>query len=169
MAPNTPRPVLKLDIPMPELTQLPLQIGPRLKVLLFGSGAREYSLAWKLSHRLLVERIYVVPCNAGTAAMGKAINITHISEAQTFMMMLHRECDLVRLMLACCMGELRTTPKFYEFANYVQARAVVIAAKKHLDGAEHERGLSLAGWPANAHLFHSAKKLSPHGPAVSNG
>lgn len=64
-SPNTHKPVPKLDIPTLELAQVPLQIGPRLKVLLFGSGSREHSLAWKLSHSPLVELFTSCPATLG--------------------------------------------------------------------------------------------------------
>ncbi|MCJ1349790.1 hypothetical protein MMC31_008031, partial [Peltigera leucophlebia] len=40
---------------------------PNLRILLVGKGGREHALAWKLSQSPMVEHIFVVPGNAGTA------------------------------------------------------------------------------------------------------
>jgi phosphoribosylamine-glycine ligase len=39
-----------------------------LRILLVGKGGREHALAWKLSQSPMVEHIFVVPGNAGTAS-----------------------------------------------------------------------------------------------------
>ncbi|VUC35185.1 unnamed protein product [Clonostachys rosea] len=51
-----------------------------LKILLVGKGAREHSLAWKLSQSPSVEHIYVVPGNGGTAEMENVTNVTTAAE-----------------------------------------------------------------------------------------
>lgn len=40
----------------------------KLNVLVIGSGGREHALAWKLAQSVRVERVFVAPGNAGTAA-----------------------------------------------------------------------------------------------------
>ena len=50
-----------------------------LRILLVGNGGREHALAWKLDQSPLVEQIFVVPGNGGTAAgLIKVSNITDI-------------------------------------------------------------------------------------------
>lgn len=44
-------------------------------VLIVGGGGREHALAWKAAQSPLVERVYVAPGNAGTAAEPKIENI----------------------------------------------------------------------------------------------
>jgi phosphoribosylamine--glycine ligase / phosphoribosylformylglycinamidine cyclo-ligase len=52
-----------------------------LRILLIGRGGRESCIAWKLSQSALVEKIFVVPGNGGTAAgMDKVSNIEGASE-----------------------------------------------------------------------------------------
>lgn len=48
---------------------------PDMKVLVIGSGGREHSLAWKIKQSPLVEKIYSIPGNAGTARIAENINI----------------------------------------------------------------------------------------------
>ncbi|KAK8923048.1 Bifunctional purine biosynthetic protein ADE1 [Metarhizium anisopliae] len=51
-----------------------------LKILLVGKGAREHSLAWKLSQSPSVQHIYVVPGNGGTQDLPNVSNISHIGQ-----------------------------------------------------------------------------------------
>ena len=46
-----------------------------MRVLVVGSGAREHSLAWKLSRSEGVEEVYVAPGNPGTAAVATCVPI----------------------------------------------------------------------------------------------
>lgn len=46
-----------------------------MKILLLGSGGREHALAWKIAQSPKVEKLYVAPGNAGTAAVGENVNI----------------------------------------------------------------------------------------------
>jgi phosphoribosylamine--glycine ligase len=46
-----------------------------MDVLIVGSGGREHALAWKIAQSSRVDRVYVAPGNAGTAAEPKVENI----------------------------------------------------------------------------------------------
>ena len=46
-----------------------------MKILLLGSGGREHALAWKMLQSPKVEKLYVAPGNAGTAAIAENVNI----------------------------------------------------------------------------------------------
>ena len=46
-----------------------------MKVALLGSGGRECALAWKISQSSLLEKLYILPGNAGTVKYGENINI----------------------------------------------------------------------------------------------
>ncbi len=46
-----------------------------MRVLVIGSGAREHTLAWKLSKSPQVDRVFVAPGNAGTQDVGMNVNI----------------------------------------------------------------------------------------------
>ena len=47
-----------------------------LRILLVGKGGREHALAWRLSQSQIVQHIYVVPGNGGTAqGLAKASNL----------------------------------------------------------------------------------------------
>ena len=47
-----------------------------MKVLIIGSGGREHALAWKCAQSDSVEKVFVVPGNAGTANEAKVQNIS---------------------------------------------------------------------------------------------
>src|SRR6187397_2803034 len=46
-----------------------------MKVLVVGSGGREHALAWKLAASPRVDRVFVAPGNAGTAAEAENVPI----------------------------------------------------------------------------------------------
>ena len=46
-----------------------------MRVLVIGSGAREHTIAWKLSTSRQVERVFVAPGNAGTHDVGMNVGI----------------------------------------------------------------------------------------------
>jgi phosphoribosylamine---glycine ligase len=46
-----------------------------MNVLIIGSGGREHALAWKVSQSNSSKNIYIAPGNAGTAAVGKNLDI----------------------------------------------------------------------------------------------
>lgn len=50
-----------------------------LRILLVGGGGREHALAWKLSTSPLVQTIFAVPGNGGTASLPKTKNISSVS------------------------------------------------------------------------------------------
>ncbi|MDX1976614.1 MAG: phosphoribosylamine--glycine ligase N-terminal domain-containing protein, partial [Pseudanabaenaceae cyanobacterium bins.68] len=45
-----------------------------MKVIVIGSGGREHAIAWKLAQSDLVEQIFCVPGNGGTANLAKCTN-----------------------------------------------------------------------------------------------
>ncbi|MBR3950735.1 MAG: phosphoribosylamine--glycine ligase [Bacteroidaceae bacterium] len=47
-----------------------------MNILLLGSGGRECAIAWKLAQSPRCENLYIAPGNAGTASLGKNINIS---------------------------------------------------------------------------------------------
>jgi phosphoribosylamine--glycine ligase len=47
-----------------------------MKVLILGSGGREHALAWKISQSPLLTGLYIAPGNAGTAQLGKNIDLS---------------------------------------------------------------------------------------------
>ena len=46
-----------------------------MKLLLLGSGGREHALAWKIAQSPKIEKLYIVPGNAGTRNVGENIAI----------------------------------------------------------------------------------------------
>jgi phosphoribosylamine--glycine ligase len=53
---------------------------PSLRVLIVGNGGREHAIAWKLLQSPLIEHIYIVPGNGGTATLAKVTNIDTIKQ-----------------------------------------------------------------------------------------
>lgn len=47
-----------------------------MNILLLGSGGRECAIAWKLAQSPRCENLYIAPGNAGTATIGKNINLS---------------------------------------------------------------------------------------------
>lgn len=46
-----------------------------MNILLLGSGGREHALAWKIAQSPKVNKLYIAPGNAGTARVGKNVDI----------------------------------------------------------------------------------------------
>jgi len=46
-----------------------------INILIIGSGGREHAIAWKLNQSPKVEKIFIVPGNAGTATVGENIPV----------------------------------------------------------------------------------------------
>lgn len=61
-----------------QLGALPLLIPflIAMKLLLLGSGGREHALAWKIAQSPKLEKLYIAPGNAGTAALGENVAIS---------------------------------------------------------------------------------------------
>jgi phosphoribosylamine--glycine ligase/phosphoribosylformylglycinamidine cyclo-ligase len=53
---------------------------PSLRILVVGNGGREHAIAWKLLQSPLIEHIYIVPGNGGTANLDKVTNIDAIKQ-----------------------------------------------------------------------------------------
>lgn len=56
----------------------------QLNVLIVGGGGREHAMAWKVAQSPLVEKIFVAPGNAGTAALADNVALTEISDLVAF-------------------------------------------------------------------------------------
>ena len=46
-----------------------------MRILVIGSGGREHALAWKIAQSKQVKQVFIAPGNAGTATVGKNIDI----------------------------------------------------------------------------------------------
>ena len=57
-----------------------------MKILVIGSGGREHALAWKIAQNKEVSRVFVAPCNAGTATNPDMVNvpITNVQDLLEF-------------------------------------------------------------------------------------
>lgn len=56
-----------------------IAMAPSLRILLVGNGGREHALAWKLSQSPLVDAIFAVPGNGGTATCPKVTNVSSVA------------------------------------------------------------------------------------------
>tara|TARA_Y100000813_G_scaffold3791_1_gene2735 strand:+ start:266 stop:1552 length:1287 start_codon:yes stop_codon:yes gene_type:complete len=66
-----------------------------MNVLVLGSGGREHALSWKIAQSSLCEKIFIAPGNAGTAQIGKNVNIsvTDFESLKTFV--IDNEIDML--------------------------------------------------------------------------
>ncbi len=65
-----------------------------MKVLVVGGGGREHALAWKAARSVQVEKVYVAPGNAGTAAEAGIENITVSSDDTPALLEFARKHDV---------------------------------------------------------------------------
>ena len=66
-----------------------------MNVLVIGSGGREHTLAWKISHSTLLSKLYALPGNPGTAQMAENIPISSDDTQGIVAAALEKEIDLV--------------------------------------------------------------------------
>ena len=66
-----------------------------MKLLLLGSGGREHALAWKIAQSPKVEKLYIGPGNAGTAAVGENVEITPTDFDEVADFVINHEIDMV--------------------------------------------------------------------------
>ncbi|MBQ8673923.1 MAG: phosphoribosylamine--glycine ligase [Bacteroides sp.] len=66
-----------------------------MKVLLLGSGGREHALAWKIAQSPKVEKLYIAPGNAGTAAVGENVDIKATDFPALKVFALERGIDMI--------------------------------------------------------------------------
>ncbi len=64
-----------------------------MKILLLGSGGREHTMAWKIAKSHLLKKLYIAPGNAGTATVGKNINLPDFPAIKQFV--LTKEINMV--------------------------------------------------------------------------
>ena len=66
-----------------------------MKLLLLGSGGREHALAWKIAQSPKVEKLYIGPGNAGTAAIGENAEMTPTDFDEVADFVINYEIDMV--------------------------------------------------------------------------
>ena len=65
-----------------------------MKILVVGGGGREHALAWKAARSKQVEKVFVAPGNAGTAAEPDMVNIPISSDDQSALVKFARSHDV---------------------------------------------------------------------------
>ena len=66
-----------------------------MNVLIIGSGAREHAFCWKLKHSANIEKIYVVPGNAGTLKVAENLDIDILNFNELKNTIIDRSVNLV--------------------------------------------------------------------------
>ncbi len=66
-----------------------------MKLLLLGCGGREHALAWKIAQSPKVEKLYIGPGNAGTAAIGENVEMTPTDFDEVADFVINYEIDMV--------------------------------------------------------------------------
>ena len=66
-----------------------------MNLLILGSGGREHALAWKLRQSPKIDRLFIAPGNAGTAALGENININPSDFAEVKQVVIENNISMV--------------------------------------------------------------------------
>lgn len=66
-----------------------------MKLLLLGSGGREHALAWKIVQSPKVDKLFIAPGNAGTAAQGENVDIRPTDFAAIADFAVEQEVDMI--------------------------------------------------------------------------
>ncbi|MEK7505730.1 MAG: phosphoribosylamine--glycine ligase [Patescibacteria group bacterium] len=66
-----------------------------MRVLILGSGAREHALAWKIKQSVLLEKLFTMPGNPGTASIGENISIDILDHPEVINFAKEKNIDLV--------------------------------------------------------------------------
>ncbi|MDA9898264.1 phosphoribosylamine--glycine ligase [Flavobacteriales bacterium] len=66
-----------------------------MNVLVLGSGGREHALSWKIAQSSLCEKLFIAPGNAGTAQVGKNVNISVTDFAAIKIFVLEQEVEML--------------------------------------------------------------------------
>jgi len=66
-----------------------------MKLLLLGSGGREHALAWKIVQSPKVDKLFIAPGNAGTAAQGENVDIRPTDFAAIADFVVEQEVDMI--------------------------------------------------------------------------
>ncbi len=66
-----------------------------MNVLILGSGGREHTFAWKLAQSPLLNKLFIAPGNAGTAALGENVDVKADDFDTVKSLCLEKEIDMV--------------------------------------------------------------------------